>query len=157
MNGSIRSFRNRIADKLKQAVREQHTPEETGFSVAFATFITVLPTLGSGLVVLALASRLSDRINTLAMAVPVLVFNPLVKYPVYLISYRLGEILMYSELPDQTLETSIQLQAGSTIHSLLIGNTILAMVFSIVAYFLTVRLARNELDLQSILLEKSDI
>ena len=64
---------------------------------------------------------------------------------------------MYSELPDQTLEASIQLQTGSTIHSLLIGNTILAMVFSIVAYFLTVRLARNELDLQSILLEKSDI
>ena len=157
MKGSISSFRNRIADKLRQAVREQHSPEDTGFSVAFATFITVLPTLGSGLVVLTLASRLSDRLNTLAMAVPVLVFNPVIKYPVYLISYRLGEILMYSELPDQTLEASIQMQAGTTIHTLLIGNLILAVVFSIVAYFLTVRLARNELDLQSILLERSDI
>ena len=64
---------------------------------------------------------------------------------------------MHSELPEQTLEASIQLQTGSTIHSLLVSNTILALVFSIVAYFLTVRLARNELDLQSILLEKSDI
>ncbi len=148
--GKWTDYKFRVREEMEKALKEQHTPRQTAFSAALGTFITVLPTLGVGILFFLLISKLFSSINKLALFTCVIVFNPVMKYPIYLISYSIGSLATASSAPEETLETALTSQALDATQTMLLGNLILAATLSILAYILVLNLASKyeEADLE---------
>lgn len=134
-------YSDRILGELRETFAEAHTPRETAASFAIGTFITMLPTLGVGLFVFVVIAYLSDRINTVALFASVVVFNPAVKWGVYVASFALG-VLVLGPVEGVGL-ADVSLDAGPDIVSrLLVGNALLAIAATAISYVVVHRLAR---------------
>lgn len=133
-------YSTRIRAELRRAFAEDHTPRETARSFAAGTFITMLPTLGVGLVVFLGIVYLFDSVSKIALFASVLVFNPLVKWGVYVSSFTLGVLLLG---PIEGISMAdVSMRAGSEIVvRLLVGNLILAALATVLSYVIVHRLA----------------
>jgi len=94
MRARIAQYLRRLRDGLHESFTEEYSPQEVSGSFAIGVFITMLPTLGAGLLVFVLLSYLSERINKVALFASVLVVNPAVKWGVYAASFTLGVFLL---------------------------------------------------------------
>jgi uncharacterized protein (DUF2062 family) len=136
----VAAYRNRIREELERAFREDRTPHEIAASFAFGSFVTMLPTLGTGLILFVLVTATVARVSKIALFGSVLVFNPAVKWGVYGASFWLGSLVL-GPVTGVSL-TSISLSAGpEVVIRLLVGNLILAIVAAICGYFVVYRLA----------------
>lgn len=135
-------YRARIRETLEQALTEDHTPHEIAVSFAFGAFVTMLPTLGTGLVLFVAVAAVVDRVSKIALFAPVLVFNPAVKWGVYGTSFWLGSVMLGPAMSG-TL-TGISLSAGpDVLLRLVVGNLVLAVIVGVASYVLVLRLARE--------------
>ncbi|MEF8778743.1 MAG: DUF2062 domain-containing protein [Natronomonas sp.] len=134
------AYRDRIREELRKTFLEEHTSREIAGSFSVGAFITMLPTLGTGLLVFVVIAFVFDRVSKLALFASVVVFNPLVKWGVYVASFALGVLLLGpiegGEIGD------ISFSAGPEIVlRLLVGNLILAVLAMVVSYVAVYRLA----------------
>ena len=136
----IDSYVSRIREELLDAFTEEHTPREIARSFALGTFITMLPTLGTGLLLFVVIVYVFDWVSQLALFASVLVFNPLVKWGVYVASFTLGMLLLG---PIESVSTAdVSLSAGPEIAvRLLVGNVILTAFATVVSYVVIYRFA----------------
>lgn len=142
VRGRITAYRSRIREDLERAFAENNTPHEIAASFAVGAFITMLPTLGAGLLLFVAIVAVVARASKIALFASVLVFNPAVKWGVYGASLWLGSVIL-GPLPGGT-EFEVSLSAGSgVLLRLLVGNFLLAIVASIVGYVVVLRLARE--------------
>jgi uncharacterized protein (DUF2062 family) len=133
-------YADRIREELRDTFAEEHTPRETAGSFALGTFVTMLPTLGFGLLLFVAIAAFSDRINKIALFATVVVFNPVVKWGVYVAGFALG-VLILGPVEGVGL-TDASLDAGPEIVvRLLVGNLVLAVVATAVSYAVVYRLA----------------
>ena len=136
------TYRTRIRGELERAFAENNTPHEIAASFAVGTFITMLPTLGAGLLLFVVIVAIVARASKIALFASVLVFNPGVKWGVYGASFWLGSVIL-GPLPVGT-EFGVSLSAGSDVLlRLLVGNLLLAIVVSIAGYVVVLRLAHG--------------
>lgn len=134
------SYRARIRGALRTALEEEHPPKEVSGSFALGTFITMLPTLGTGLVLFVVLVAIFDRISKVALLASVVVFNPVVKWGVYAASFALGVAILGPV--EGVSPTTASLSAGpDIIVRLLVGNLILAVIATVISYFVVYRLA----------------
>jgi len=138
MRKRVAAYRNRIRGELRKAFEEDRPPGDVAGSFALGVFITSLPTLGTGLIVFVVLAAVVDRISKLALLASVVVLNPVVKWGVYAGSFWLGTLLL-GPVEGVTL-SEVSLSAGPEILSrLLLGNFIIAVVFTIVGYVAALR------------------
>lgn len=130
----------RVREALRKTLAEEHTPRELAGSFSVGAFITMLPTLGTGLLLFVVIAFLFDRISKIALFASVVVFNPVVKWGVYVASFTLGVFLLG---PVEGVQLGdVSLSAGPEIViRLLVGNLILAVVATVVSYVVVYRLA----------------
>ncbi|MES3160247.1 MAG: DUF2062 domain-containing protein [Halorubrum sp.] len=137
--GRIDEWLTRIKTELQHSFAEEYTARETAGSFSLGVFITMLPTLGVGLLLFVLFAWLFDRINRAALIASVVVFNPVVKWGVYAASFTLG-VMLLGPVPGAT-PTEVSLSAGPEIVTrLVVGNLILAVVAAVPGYFVCLRL-----------------
>ncbi|AUX07997.1 hypothetical protein AArcSl_0343 [Halalkaliarchaeum desulfuricum] len=135
----VGEYRRRIHAELKRAFADEHTPREVAGSFAVGVFITMLPTLGTGLILFVVLVALFKSISKIALFASVLVFNPVVKWGVYAASFSLGTLLL-GPVEGVTM-TDVSLSAGPEIVvRLLVGNLILAVVATVLGYVVVYRL-----------------
>lgn len=136
----VARVRERVKNRLVKTFLEKYSPKEVAFSFSVGVFITMLPTLGVGVLVLLALAFTFDRLSKIAMFASVVVFNPVVKWGVYVASVSLGFLLLG---PVEGMgRTDVSLDAGPEIVArLLVGNLILAIVAAIVSYVVVYRLA----------------
>lgn len=129
----------KVRRELHDALTETHTPRQVAASFALGVFITALPTLGTGVLMFFLIAYLVDNVSRIALFASVIVLNPVVKWGVYGASFWLGSQILG---PVSGISvTEISLSAGPQIVArLLVGNLILAVVFTGVAYVVGYRL-----------------
>ncbi len=128
-----RTLLDRARAELHRSFTEEHTSEETAGSFSLGVFITMLPTLGTGLIAFVVLAWAFDRVNRIAMFASVIVFNPVVKWGVYGTSFALGTAIL-GPVPGVT-PASVSLSAGPAIVArLVLGNVILALVAAAVSY-----------------------
>lgn len=134
----ILKYRTRIQEELAAVYDGSQPPSAIAGSFAFGTFITALPSLGTGFIILAAAANRVTQVNIVALFAPVVVLNPLVKSGVYAMSFALGVILLG---PVSGLTPSdISLTAGPSVATrLLVGNFLVAVVFALIGYYLVNR------------------
>lgn len=135
----LREYIGRVRAALYASFTQEHTPKEVAGSFAVGVFITMLPTLGTGLLLFVLLTYLFDQINKAAIFASVVVVNPVVKWGVYAGSLALGVFL----LGPVEVAAAGELSAAAgrdVILRLLVGNTILAVVATAIAYVVALRL-----------------
>lgn len=137
---SARGWIRRVLNEVRRSFSEDYTPTEIAGSFAIGVFITMLPTLGTGVLVFFVLIYLSDRINRIALFSSLVVLNPVVKWGVYASSLALGFYLLG---PINGVGAGdIGTQTGSAvIIRLLVGNTILAVIATVIGYVIVHRLA----------------
>jgi len=128
----------RVRERLWESFIEKHTPHEVAFSFGLGVFITMLPTLGTGVLVFFGLAYLFTRLSKIALFASVLVFNPVVKWGVYGTSYSLGRYLL-GPVPGVSFE-SVSLSMGyDVLVRLWLGNLILATAAAIISYVVALR------------------
>lgn len=131
---------DRIRAGLHAAFTEDATPRELSGSFAIGAFITMLPTLGTGIALFVVIAHVVGWVSKLALFASVLVFNPAVKWGVYAASFGIGTALLGPV--DGVSLTGASLSAGPEIVvRLLVGNLILAVIATVVSYVVVYRLA----------------
>lgn len=136
------AYRDRVRSELEGVAAEEAGVHDLSASFAIGAFVTILPTLGTGLLMLAAAVAISERANGPAMFAAVVVFNPFVKWGVYAGSFSLGSLLL-GPVPDVTFD-QVSLAAGpDVLVRLLVGNLLLAVVGAVCCYVLADRFARQ--------------
>lgn len=136
----LSGYVQRARVEVVTSFRSDHTPHQVASSFALGTFITMLPTLGAGLLLFVVLAYLLECVNKMALFASVLVFNPVVKWGVYLLSFSLG-VLVLGPVEGVAVGEVPSLDAGTEIVvRLLVGNLILAVVATIGAYVTVYRL-----------------
>ena len=136
----IGEYVERIREELRKTFAEEHTPRELAGSFSIGAFITMLPTLGGGLLAFVVIAFLFDRVSKIALFASVVVFNPVVKWGVYVASFTLG-VLLLGPVEGVGLG-DVSLSAGPEIVArLVVGNLILAVIATVISYVAVYRLA----------------
>lgn len=132
-------YRDRVREEFSRAFSEDHTPREVAGSFAVGVFITMLPTLGTGLLLFVVLVAVFESISKIALFASVLVFNPVVKWGVYAASFALG-VFILGPVEGVTM-ADVSLSAGPEIVvRLLVGNLLLAIVATVLGYVVVYRL-----------------
>ena len=137
----LATLRTQLNTRLTDAFLEDYTPQEVSFSFSLGIFITALPTFGTGVLVFFALAYLFERLSKIALFASVIVLNPVVKWGVYGASFWIGQAIL-GPVPGGTVQDfSLSLDMGiGVIYRLWLGNLILAMIFSVVAYAVGLRL-----------------
>lgn len=133
-------YRSRVVEELHHSLVEDHSPKDVARSFSLGAFITMLPTLGTGLVLFIVLVYLFSWINKIALFASVLVFNPVVKWGVYAASFSLGVLLLGPVEGVSMSEVSLS-AGGPILIRLLVGNLILALIATLIAYVVAYRIA----------------
>ena len=140
-SGRVRGYFDQVQQRLRAAVAEDHPPHHIAVSFAVGIFVTALPSLGTGLIVLAWVGYQFAWANKLALAAAVAVLNPLAKSSVYVASFATGTALL-GPVPGIS-RSDIGLDAGvDVLARLLVGNAVLAVVLTAVSYVVVYRAVR---------------
>lgn len=139
--GRVRAYRKRVRREIRATIAEKDSPRTLATSFAVGLFITALPTLGTGLLVMAALVYLFEGLNKIALLASVAVLNPVVKGGVYVASFGLGTRILG---PVPIGPEGLSLFAGPDIVlRLIVGNSVLALVFAAVGYVLMNRGVRR--------------
>lgn len=131
-------YRSQVRSTLRVAFAEDHPPHLIAVSFAIGVFVTALPSLGTGVLVLAWIGYQFEWANKLALLAAVAILNPLAKGSVYAASFVVGTLLL-GPIPGLT-RADVGLAAGpDVLVRLLVGNAILAVVFTLVGYVVAYR------------------
>ena len=136
----VNEYVDRVRLALHDSFTQDHTPREIAGSFALGTFITMLPTWGVGVLVFFVLARIFAWVNRIALFASVVVFNPVVKWGVYASSFALGFFLLGPVDGFGVGDVPSTGDGGEIVVRLLIGNTILAVVATVVAYLAVHRL-----------------
>lgn len=155
----ITAYVDRARDELQRSFAEEYTPHQIAGSFALGAFITMLPTWGVGLLVFFVLIYLFEWINRVALFASVIVFNPVIKWGVYAASLTLGFLLLGTVEP--TTDPSADV-AQAIVVRLLVGNTILAIVATVLSYagvywFVTRHRAKTDLLVETMVEEFDDL
>ncbi len=135
----VKNVLARAKSELRRSFTEEHTPQETAGSFSLGVFVTMLPTLGTGLILFVVLAWAFDRINRVALFASVIVFNPVVKWGVYGASFAIGTTIL-GPVPGVT-RSAVSLSAGpEVVTRLLVGNLLLAIIATAAAYVVAYRL-----------------
>lgn len=143
MWGRVSRYLRRLRDELGRALTEEHTPKDIARSYAIGTFITMLPTLGVGLLVFVVLDRLFESINRVALFANVLVYNPVVKWGVYAISLVIGFALLGPVEGASIWSTPTLADGQAILVRMLVGTVLLTIVVTLVSYRVVLSLARK--------------
>lgn len=131
----VPSVKERLWRRFGEMLRTNASPQTVAGSFAVGTFVSILPTPGLNIALLALLGARFKGLNKAAMLAAVGVWNTLVVAPLYALSFQIGEWLF--GLTPVTLGTAPLPQALLSISkSFLVGNVIIAAAITAVSYIL---------------------
>ena len=137
----LAAYRDRARHELITAFRETHTPHQVAASFAIGIFVTSFPTGGLGVGLFFVFISLWSWISKPAIFASVAVLNPFVKPAVYVGSFQLGAVLLGPNSVRSAEATTAE-SAWIGVQQLLLGNIVIAVVLSGLAYVTVLHLTR---------------
>jgi len=133
---TITKKKNNIFRKIKYAIlrisRSRGSVNEIAFGASIGAFFAVFPTFGVGILMVIFLSRIF-RFNLVAAVSSSIISNPLTSPFFMLLSFKIGSLILSSEIDFNIKEWKHQLgEAGLTI---LIGALIVSSTVSLIVYF----------------------
>ncbi len=128
------NYRRKTVAEFRRAFDEDHTSHQVALSFSIGVFLTAMPTLGTGVLMMVGLAYYFAWMSKVALFCAVLILNPLVKPFVYVASYWLGALLFGTG--DVTyFDRQMLNSAAEILRNLVLGNLAIAVFFAVVSYF----------------------
>ena len=128
----------RIIKKIKEHFKEvlgiKTSPHSIALGFAIGTFIAILPTFGFTYLIAIIVMLVYAKESKIALFGALLLWNPFVLFPVYTLSYRLGDFILTGSPAIYPLQGIEQFRYATL--RFLVGNFIIAVLFSLTSYFI---------------------
>jgi uncharacterized protein (DUF2062 family) len=146
LNGFVKKIISvKLIKKLKnhfnKVIRIKKSPHSIALGFAVGSFIALLPTPGFGYLLAFLITITYPRINKFALFAALLLWNPLLLAPAYMLSYRLGDII-FGDIEVVKYDIVLLDQAYNFTRRLLVGSLLIASLISLISYFIVKYMAK---------------
>jgi len=154
---SITNIQYKIKRFLVEITSSKLPTHNLALGFAIGTFIAILPTPGFGILICIFLIYTFKRINAASILFPFAVWNPLVLAPLYVASYKIGDILFAAKATIVS-DYSYFHKVIYFFQTYLVGNVIIAIILSVTSYFVILKFAeilKKRNNLRKIRLAKS--
>lgn len=127
---------------INDIIKIKTSPHSIALGFAIGAFIAILPTVGIGILLGIIIIFLFKKVSKLSLFGAMLVFNPLILAPIYYLSYQLGNLIL-GNAPKQEFDLSLYNMVYHLSARFLLGNVILAVVFSLLSYYIVKNIAQK--------------
>lgn len=135
----LEGYLTRVRRAVRASLTEDYTPHQVALSFAVGTFVCMLPTLGVGLAFFVVLSIAVKSMNKLALFASAVIFNPVLKTGVWVISLAIG-FLVLGSVEGFAAGDVPTLQDGSAIViRLVFGSVVLAVPTAVIGYVVMYR------------------
>lgn len=136
----ISGYISRVRAAVRASLTEDYTPHQVAASFAIGTFICMLPTLGLGFAVFVILSFVFRRLNKLALFSTGVIFNPVLKSGVWVVSLAIGFAVLGPVEGFSAGDVPTLADGSAIVVRLVFGSFVLAVPTAIVAYAVMYRL-----------------
>jgi len=157
LGNSIKNIQFKIKRFLVEITTSKVSTHNLALGFAIGTFIAILPTPGFGILISIFLVYTFKRINATSILFPFAVWNPLVLAPIYVASYKIGDLLFAAKASIGSDFSYIH-KALYFFQTYLVGNFIIAIFLSVISYFVIFKVTeifKNKKSLRRLRLSKS--
>ncbi len=135
----MKKYKKKYKDKLKhhfaQVLKTKNSPHEIALGFAIGVLIAVLPTPGISVLLGVLIILIYEKINKYSLFGALALFNPFFMIPFYYLSFKVGDLIFGTE-PVLRFNIVFLNAVYNYTRRYLVGNLIVAVITSIMAYFI---------------------
>ena len=129
----VRKIWNKIKHHFLEVLKIKRSPHSIALGFSIGTLVEILPTPGFNILIALLVVMIYEKINKLSLFGAIIVWNPLVKTPFYILSFKIGDMI-FGSVNVVKYNIIIIDQAYNFSRRFLVGNFILAVIMSITSY-----------------------
>ena len=132
---------SQLGQHLSEVIRIKKSTHSIALGFSIGTFISILPTPGFSILIGLLILLIFKKVNKIAMLAAFVIWNPLVQAPIYLLSYKLGDLLL-GAYPVVEYQLPFWYTVYHFSRRFFVGNLIIGVCLAITSYFLVKQLAQ---------------
>lgn len=132
---AVPTIKERLRCRFGEMLHTNASPNVLAISFALGTFISVLPTPGLNIAIMALLSARCKQLNKAAMLASVGIWNTFVVAPLYALSLQIGEWL-FGMSPVTLGAMPLPETIAAMVKGFLVGNVFVALAVTAVSYVL---------------------
>ena len=137
-----KKFRNKFSSYFKELLKTKTSPHSIAMGFSIGTFVAILPTPGLNILLGLLIVFIFKKISKFALFGAMAIFNPLVLTPIYVFSYKIGNVIFSSE-PIVRYKFILLFQIYEFSRRFLVGNLFIATSISILSYFIVKKIVKK--------------
>lgn len=138
----FKRWKNKVKHHFEEVWKLKNTAHSVALGFAIGTLLAVLPTPGFSILLGFLIILIFEKVNKLSLMAAMAFWNPIILIPIYSLSYLIGD-LFFGQLPNIEIQFQLLQQAYNLTRQFLIGNVVLAIIFSITSYFIIKVIAKG--------------
>lgn len=138
----FKKYKQKIKKHLEEVIKIKESPNSIALGFAIGTAIAILPTFGLGILIGLLIVLIFKKISKISMLAAFVVFNPLITFSLYGLSYKIGDFLL-NEIPVKKYSIEILNQLFVYSKRFLLGNFILTIIIASLSYVIIYLLAKK--------------
>ncbi len=131
----MRRFKEKLKEHFRGVLETKKSPHSVAIGFAIGTFIAIMPTPFINVFIGLLILLIFKKVSKISMFLAFLVWNPFVKVPLYLVNFKLGDIIFGNSPPVHYNVQIINIALNYT-RRYLVGCTITAATLAIMSYFI---------------------
>jgi uncharacterized protein len=129
----MRNFKAKVKEHFRHVLETKTSPHSLAFGFALGAFLAILPTPGFSIIFGILSLLIFKSASKYAMFAALAIFNPFVTAPLYVLSYRIGDVL-FGQVPVGTITLNIFYTIYQFSRRFIIGNLMIATAISTASY-----------------------
>ena len=133
--------KEKVRSHYHSIVKSEEKLHIIALSFSIGTFIALTPFLGVDVFIILLIALIWKKANKISLVAPLLVFNPITQIPFQYLGFKLGDILFGSS-PTVKYNIVIINHIYEYSRRFLLGNLIIAVVMSIISYFIIYQIVK---------------
>jgi len=134
-------WHKKLKEHFKEIAKTKTDPHYIALGFALGALLAILPTPGFSILLGLAIIVIYPKISKYALLIAMVVFNPLVNIPLYILSFKIGNMLFSSE-PIIKYNIVILNTLYNFSRRFLVGNIIIASTDAVTGYFVTKKVAK---------------
>jgi len=134
-------WHKKLKEHFKEIAKTKTDPHYIALGFALGALLAILPTPGFSILLGLAIIVIYPKISKYALLIAMVVFNPLVNIPLYILSFKIGNMLFSSE-PIIKYNIVILNTLYNFSRRFLVGNIIIASTAAVTGYFVTKKVAK---------------
>ena len=136
-----KQFKKRVRKYIHKLAETNTTEHDIAIGFSIGTFIAIIPTPFFNIILGLLVVFIYKKVNKLALFGAMALWNPITNIPLTILSYKIGDII-FGGIAIVKYDQEIVNIILNFSRKYLLGNFIIAIVLSVVSYFVVVLLVR---------------